>query len=97
VGIEPIYKIAEEDLRRRIKNYAPGWKSDEVKIKNIFIDGDGKEEELGIMTNCGAFLTLRDMGQVYFSKDPAFLQNTITFQSAFLLSEATPFSSKIDK
>jgi hypothetical protein len=37
------------------------------------------------------------MGQVYFSKDPAFLQNTITFQSAFLLSEATPISYKLDK
>ncbi len=49
------------------------------------------------MTNCGVCLTLRDMGKVYFSKDPVFLQNTITYESAFLLSEVTPFSYKIDK
>jgi len=49
------------------------------------------------MTKCGACLTLRDMGKVYFSKDPVFLQNTITYESAFLLSEVTPFSYKIDK
>lgn len=37
------------------------------------------------------------MGQVYFSKDPAFIQNTLTYQSSFLLSEVAPFAYNLDK
>jgi hypothetical protein len=37
------------------------------------------------------------MGQVYFSKEPAFLQNTLTYQGAYLLAEAAPLAYKLDR
>lgn len=78
-----------------MRNYLYGRKTEDFKIQNIFIDRQTeKEEELGIITDNGIYLTLRDMSKVYFSKDPTFLENTITYQSAFLLSSISPYNLK---
>lgn len=41
-GIRQVFRITEDDLRKRITNYAPSWKTSEIKIQNIFIDQEGK-------------------------------------------------------
>jgi hypothetical protein len=97
-SIQQLYKISEEDIKRRMSNYIFGWKADDFKIQNIFIDRESqKEEELGIITDNGIYITLRDMSKVYFSKDPTFLENTITYQSAYLLSPTSAYRVKSDR
>ena len=83
-------KIVEEELTSKIRSYMPGWKTD-VQINSIYTDRQNdKDGELGIVTECGCFLTLRDKFTA-FNREPLFLPNASQLGECQLLT-----SKKLD-
>lgn len=58
---------------QKLRFYIPNWNS-KLVIKSIFVDyHNDKDGQLGIVTECGIFLTLRNNESNSLSKQPLFV------------------------